>query len=169
MNHSFLNIDNALEAETPTLFLPGWGFDGRIFRLLQPSPAWIYPENTLEPETFEPDLLHILVSKNIKPVRIIGWSMGAMLGLNFATRYPEKVESLILVSLRPRWPEHEIAELQMEFGQNPEAFLKKFYRKCFLGDKQSYENFTKIPEPLYPNTTDIKVERLQRGLEFLRF
>ena len=28
--------------------------------------------------------------------------MGAMLGLNFAAKYPEKVESLILVSFRSR-------------------------------------------------------------------
>jgi len=167
MNNSFKTIDLIHEAKTPTFFLPGWGFDGRVLSLLQPYPAWIYPENTLDPETFEQNLLHLLVSKNIKPIRIIGWSMGAMLGLNFAAKHPDKVESLILVSLRSHWPGHEIKELQVEFGQNPEAFLKNFYRKCFLGDKKSYRNFCKTIEPLYLNAIDINSERLQQGLEFL--
>jgi malonyl-CoA O-methyltransferase len=168
MSHSFLNIDQGLEAKTPTVFLPGWGFDGRILRLLKPSPSWIYPEAFLDPDILEQDLLHFLTSKNIKPIRIIGWSMGAMLGLNFVAKYPEKVESLILISLRPQWPEHEIKELQVEFAENPEAFIKNFYRKCFLGDKQSYRNFCKTVEPFYLNAIDMNVERLQRGLEFLK-
>ena len=167
MSHSFKIIDLIHEAKTPTLFLPGWGFDGRVLRLLQPSPPWIYPENTLDPETFEQDLLHSLASNNIKPIRIIGWSMGAMLGLDFTVKYPEKVESLILVSLRSHWPEHEITELQVDFERNPEAFLKDFYRKCFLGDKYSYRNFCKTLEPLYLNAIDKNFERLQQGLEFL--
>jgi len=167
MNHSFLNIDQDFDTKMPTVFLPGWGFDGRILRLLKPSPDWICPDITLDPETFEPDLLHFLVSKNIKPIRIIGWSMGAMLGLDFAAMYPEKVESLILVSLRSHWPGHEIKKLQVEFTENRDAFLKDFYRKCFLGDKEYYRNFCRTLKPLYLNEAEMNIERLQRGLKFL--
>jgi malonyl-ACP O-methyltransferase BioC len=167
MNHSFLNIDQDIDKKKVTVFLPGWGFDGRILRLLNPSPSWICPENTIDPETLEADLLHLIGSKNIKPVRIIGWSMGAMLGLDFAVNHPGKVESLVLVSLRPDWPGHEIKELQLELTENRDAFLKNFYRKCFLGDKESYRNFCRNLEPLYLNAMDMNGERLQRGLKFL--
>jgi len=165
MNHSFLNIEQAGDQKTVTVFLPGWGFDGRILRLLKPSPSWICPESTVDPETFEADLLHLLDSQKLKSVRIIGWSMGAMLGLDFAANHSKKVESLVLVSLRPYWPGPEIKELQLHLAENREAFLKNFYRKCFLGDRESYGNFSNSLEPLYLNT--MNSERLQKGLHFL--
>ena len=165
MNHSFLNIEPHIDKKTITVFLPGWGFDGRILRLIKPSPAWICPEDSIDPQTFSADLLHFLEANNSKPVRIIGWSMGAMLGLDFAASHPEKVESLVLVSLRAHWPGHEIKELQLQLTENRVAFLKNFYRKCFLGDKESYRNFCISLEPLYLNT--INTQRLQQGLHFL--
>ena len=168
MNHSFLNIDQGLDTKTPTVFLPGWGFDGRILRLLNPFPSWIYPETFLEPGTIEQDILHLVAECNIKRIRIVGWSIGAMLGLDFAAKYPEKVGSLILISLRSHWPEHEIKKLQVEFAENPENFLKGFYRKCFLGDKESYRNFCKTLEPLYLKDIDTNGGKLQQGLDFLK-
>jgi malonyl-CoA O-methyltransferase len=167
MSHTFRNIDHDPESKTPTIFLPGWGFDGRILRLLIPSPSWIYPETFLDPDTIEQDILDLIKENNNKRIRIIGWSLGAMLGLDFTAMHPEKVESLTLVSLRSRWPDHEIKELQLEFSQAPEAFLKGFYRKCFLGDKQSYRVFCKHLESLYLAAIDMNIDRLQRGLEFL--
>jgi malonyl-CoA O-methyltransferase len=168
MSHSFLNIAQGLATETPTIFLPGWGFDGRILRLLSPFPSWIYPETFLDPDTMKQDIANLIATKNIEKIRIVGWSMGAMLGLDFATKYPEKVDSLILVSLRSGWPQHEIRQLQVEFGQDPENFLKGFYRKCFLGDKESYRNFCKTLEPLYLKDIDTNAGKLQHGLDFLK-
>ena len=167
MNHSFLNIDQGLDANIPTVFLPGWGFDGRTLHLLYPLPSWIYPETFLDPDTIEQNILQLVTECKIKRIRIIGWSLGAMLGFNFAVRYPERVASLTLVSLRPIWPKAEVTKLQVEFAENPEAFLKNFYRKCFLGDKQSYRSFCTTLEPLYLNAIDTNAERLQRGLRFL--
>jgi malonyl-CoA O-methyltransferase len=165
MNHSFLNLKQDFNKKTVTVFLPGWGFDGRILRLLKPSPNWICPENFIDPQTFTADLLHLLDANNSKPVRIIGWSMGAMLGLDFAASHPEKIESLILISLRSHWPGSEIKELQLQLVENRAAFLKNFYRKCFLGDKESYSNFCSSLESFYLNT--MNTERLQQGLHFL--
>ena len=167
MSHSFQNMELHPNAGVPTVFLPGWGFDGRIVHLFRPAPNWIYPENTLDPETITQDLLHLLISKNIKKVRLVGWSMGAMLGLEFAARHSNLIESLLLVSLRTHWPAPEIKEIRAEFSQNPEAFLKNFYRKCFLGDKQAYNNFRATLEPLYLAAIQTNSERLQRGLDFL--
>ena len=168
MNHSFQ--DNALlktGSGTPTLFLPGWGFDGRIIRLLEPMPHWIYPETPLDPETFMQELLRFLAAKNIRNLRIAGWSMGAMLGLEFAARHRDLLDSLLLVSLRDHWPEHEIKEIRAELSLNPEAFLKGFYRKCFLGDKKAYRKFCASLEPLYLAAVKTNIGRLQRGLDFL--
>ena len=167
MNHSFQNIEVTAAAGTPTLFLPGWGFDGRIALLLKPAPHWIYPENLLDPVSFTEDLQQFLFSANIRKVRIVGWSMGAMLGLEFAARHRDLVESLVLVSLRPHWPAPEIQKIRVEFSRDPEAFLKSFYRKCFLGDKKAYREFCTTLEPLYLAAIKTNNERLQRGLDFL--
>ena len=100
MSHSFFNVNQSPDAKIPTVFLPGWGFNGRILRLLKPSPSWISPQTFLDPDTIEEEVLHLIAQCNIQKIRIIGWSMGAMLGLDFAAKYPEKIDSLILVSCR---------------------------------------------------------------------
>ncbi|MFC1837828.1 alpha/beta fold hydrolase [Thermodesulfobacteriota bacterium] len=167
MSHTFQNIDQAPDKKTPAVFLPGWGFDGRVLRLLKPSPSWIFPENFLSPDTIEQDLLRLCSEKNISRIRIIGWSMGAMLGLEFAARNPEKVDSMVLVSLRHKWPQSEVKELQNDFSKAPASFLKNFYRKCFLGDRLSYQDFCTTLEPLYLNAAEMNAKRLERGLAFL--
>ena len=167
MNHSFVNTESASGTVIPTLFLPGWGFDGRILQLLKPAPAWIYPDTPLDPETIAQDLLHLLAAKSCKKVRLVGWSMGAMLGLGFSAGHADLIESLVLVSLRNHWPGSEISGIRAEFSQNPESFLKDFYRKCFIGDKQAYRNFCTRLEPLYLRDMKKYRERLLRGLDFL--
>jgi malonyl-CoA O-methyltransferase len=167
MNHSFQNIGPYPGTGPPTFFLPGWGFDGSILRLLKPAPHWIYPADLLDPETFAQDLLQFLGAKNISKVRLVGWSMGAMLGLEFAAKHRDLLDSLVLVSLRPHWPAPEIRELLAEFSLHPESFLTDFYRKCFLGDKAAYRNFRATLEPLYLAAIKTNSARLQRGLDFL--
>lgn len=168
MRHSFGNIATANGAQVPTIFLPGWAFDGNVLGLVKPMPQWIFPQTMLDPDTLVQDLYALLSEENIGPVRIIGWSMGARLALDFAGNYPGKVTSLTLVSLRHHWPKDETDRLWREFIDTPTAFLKTFYRKCFLGDKSSYAKFTKQVEPRYLSLLDTPVfDRLQRGLEYL--
>jgi len=167
MNHSFENIESSIGVKTPTIFLPGWAFDGKILQLLKPVPAWVYPEDMLDPQTIAQDLLQLAAEKNIKKFQLVGWSMGAMLGLEFAARHSGLVDSLVLISFRPHWPEPEIDAIRAEFSKDPAAFLKGFYRKCFLGDKQIYKKFCTDLEPLYIEKVEKKFARLQRGLDFL--
>ena len=167
MNHSFQNIALHPGTGIPTLFLPGWGFDGSILRLLKPAPEWISPATPLDPETFSLDLQKFLVANNIRKVRLVGWSMGAMLALEFGAKQRDLVDSLVLISLRSHWPANEIKELKAEFLRNPEAFLKDFYRKCFIGDRATYRNFCSTLEPLYLAALQTNKARLERGLDFL--
>ena len=167
MNNCFQTSTPIGPTGIPTVFLPGWGFDGRILRLMHPAPAWIHPQGIIDPDTLETDLLHFLDMHNIKKTRIIGWSMGGMLGLDFAARHPDRVDSLLCVSLRGQWPGEEIAALKTEFAENPGAFLRSFYRKCFLGEKDLYRDFCRILEPHYLDPAVVNVAVLQCGLDFL--
>jgi len=167
MSHSFQNIEFHPDTGAPTIFLPGWAFDGRIVRLLKPAPNWIYPETPLDPATFKQDLSQFLISKKIRKARLVGWSLGAMLGLEFAAQYSDLIEALVLVSLRAHWPAHEVETIRAEFSREPEPFLKSFYRKCFLGEKEAYRNFCVTLEPLYIEAIETNSARLQSGLSYL--
>lgn len=167
MSHSFQNTDSIESTGFVTVFLPGWAFDGRILELIKPVPKWIYPGKIIDPQTIDQELLQLAAEKNIKKFRLIGWSMGAMLGLNFAAKYPNLVDSLILVSLRSHWPEREVETVKSKFHLDPTAFLKDFYRKCFLGDKQTYRNFSNGLEHFYLAEIDKNFDQLLQGLDFL--
>ena len=167
MNHSFKNTDLPARGEIPTVFLPGWAFDGTILQLFNPSPSWIYPEVPIDPQTIERDLLRLLDALRVRQVRIVGWSMGAMLGLEFASRHQHLVNSLDLVSFRRHWPDHEMKEIKAEYSRDPATFLRNFYRKCFLGDKTTYRKFCITLENVYLESANYYNDRLQRGLEYL--
>ena len=168
MHHLFKNTAAAKATPTPTVFLPGWAFDGYVLGLVKPMPHWIFPESMLDPHTLVEDLYSLLAKEDIGPIRLIGWSMGASLALAFAGSYPEKVASLTLVSLRHQWSRKETDQLTRDFADDPAAFLKTFYRKCFLGDRSSYKNFSRLLEPRYIKLlgTDV-LDCLQRGLDYL--
>lgn len=167
MHHSFHNITHQPGAGAPTIFLPGWGFDGRILHLVKPLPNWIYPGTFIDPACIREDLLAFFPTENIRKARLVGWSMGAMVGLEFAAAYEDLIDSLVLVSLRNHWPGHEVEAILAEFSHDPETFLKGFYRKCFLGDKQAYRNFQTRLEPLYLSAIKTNSEQLYRGLHYL--
>ena len=71
------------------------------------------------------------------------------------------------VALRGRWPGREIKEIQAEFSRIPESFLQDFYRKCFLGDKKAYRDFTATLQPLYLAAAAANRNLLQHGLDYL--
>jgi malonyl-ACP O-methyltransferase BioC len=167
MSHSFKNTARRFNTGPPVLFLPGWGFDGGIIRLFKPVPDWIYPVAFLDPDTIEKDLLHLLAAEKISKVRLVGWSMGAMMGLEFAAKHRDLIDSLLLVSLRNHWPAPEIREIRAEFSRQPEAFLQSFYRKCFLGNKDAYKNFSSTLESHYLRALPANMDRLRRGIDFL--
>jgi esterase len=52
-------------------------------------------------ETLNDDILHLMNHLNINKIILIGHSMGGKIAMNFATNYPEKVESLFVVDVAP--------------------------------------------------------------------
>lgn len=170
MHHSFTKTAAggrlAEHQETPVIFLPGWGFDGRICTLIQPAVDWIYPETMLDPKTLVPDILAYMESTGIGRVELVGWSMGGMLALDFARKHPECVSKLTLVSMRARWPAHEISRLRQELAADPTGFLKGFYRKCFIGNREK-SIFAATLQPEYLAAAETAQDLLQRGLDYL--
>jgi malonyl-CoA O-methyltransferase len=150
----------------PTIFLPGWGFDGRICELMEPPPAWFYPLTPIDPTSLINELLAFLETRKLRQAVLIGWSMGANLALDFAREHPDRVSTLILIAMRRHWPSAEIEAIRRELLEEPTTFLAAFYRKCFLGHKEGYKRFkARFPSPAHP---DIDIKILTRGLDYLQ-
>lgn len=170
MDHNFNRPDHGRpptqDATLPVLFLPGWGFDGRIVELIgSPARWWMYPTTMVDPSTMVNDLAAFLDSAGIEQIELVGWSMGANLALDFARTYPDRVAALILVALRHHWPVDEIKAIDADLRADPAQLLMTFYRKCFLGHRSAYRRFVKFLQNDYIRR--VNTELLCKGLAYL--
>lgn len=55
------------------------------------------------------DILELMLSENIDRAHILGHSMGGKVAMNFAARYTDRIEKLVIVDIAPRYypPHHE--------------------------------------------------------------
>jgi len=110
--------------------IPGWATDYRIFGALDLKFNYILPLD-FSPFTFEKGLAGTLRENNIKRVSLLGWSLGGFVAQEFAAKNRESVDNLILVSVRRRYTEGDIAEARRAILKNRKGYLYKFYQMCF--------------------------------------
>jgi malonyl-ACP O-methyltransferase BioC len=156
---------NKAATDLPVIFLPGWGFSGRIIELVRPSLPWIYPEGPIDPDCFQEDLLALFERLGPVRLRLVGWSMGAHLALDFAREHPGRVEELYLLAMRHARPAAEIEAIRRELTHDPQGFLATFYRKCFLGERRHYQLFQAEMEEEWLREPMLAI--LHRGLDYL--
>jgi malonyl-CoA O-methyltransferase len=149
-----------------TVFLPGWGFDGRVIELAEREQQWVFPGSRLPPAATIEGLAAFLDQQQIGSIVLAGWSLGAYLAIDFALLYPERIKSLYLLATRQAWPPAEIAQIRAEFAADPRRFLQTFYRKCFLGDPPGYRKFRATLEESY--LADLAAAPLAAGLAYLQ-
>lgn len=156
---NFTHIDNGTghEHKAPLVFLPGWGFDGKIASL----GHWPAHVNLLVPTQFchpgvVEELRTYLAEMEIDKVALAGWSMGANLAWQFTTSYPGLVSSVTLLAGRSHWPSLEIAAIKADLGGDWHKSMQGFYRKCFLGHKPLYRRFVETMESDYLQRLDIQ-------------
>ena len=157
---------NESRSSAPLVFLPGWAFDGRVLQLRRDldCPA---PPGLLDPPVLFADFGAWLDRQAIERCQLLGWSLGGLCALELARRYPGRVEALHLLAVRAAWPADELAAIRRELEGQPEDFLRSFYRKCFLGYRESYRRFQRELEADYLAQALQAPELLLRGLDFL--
>lgn len=108
------------------VLLPGWATDRRVFSTLD------LPCNYLLVDEFSPFGFADVLAEHLPPrVSLLGWSLGGFVAADYAARFPERVEELILVSVRPGYPAAEIAAMRSDLERNRRGRLIKFYNDCF--------------------------------------
>ncbi|MEN8135103.1 MAG: alpha/beta fold hydrolase [Thermodesulfobacteriota bacterium] len=162
---SFSNSTNPNQGNC-SVFLPGWGFDGRVTELADHPHPWLAPDTPLDPAATADTLANFLDQQKIESIILAGWSMGAYLAIDFALLYPERIKALYLLAIRQSWPAQELDQIRAELYDNPVKFMKTFYRKCFLGHKPSYRKFTDSLEESY--LTNLDPVALEAGLVYLQ-
>ena len=83
--------DQQIPIKDCPVFLPGWGFDGRITELADLPQPFLSATTFLNPGTAGASLASFLDAKGIESIILSGWSMGAYLAMDFALAFPKRV------------------------------------------------------------------------------
>lgn len=144
---------------------PGWATDYRIFDSLDLSYNYLLPMD-FSPFDFKQSLSKFLDVNSIDRVSLFGWSIGGFLVSEFAAENTEKVDELILLSIRKRYDRKVLEEIMLKIEKNRRAFLYKFYLDCFSGhDNQGICWFK--GHLLKKYLDKMSVEYLLEGLDYL--
>ena len=130
----FRYIDRA--KERLLVLMPGWACDERIFATLDLEFNYLMPLE-FSPFTLKKALLERLKKDSLKKVSLFGWSLGGFVAAEFAAKYPDLIDEVILVSIRKRYNLEELAETRKSLTKNKKGYLYKFYTLCFCDKEQN--------------------------------
>jgi pimeloyl-[acyl-carrier protein] methyl ester esterase len=94
-------------------------------------------------------------------MRLIGWSMGGMIAIMVAAKYPEKVSELVLVSTTPKF----IASPDFPFGL-PLALLRRLEKRIKSEGIKAFHSLV-FPDGHSAGLADLTVEQALRELAAL--
>lgn len=147
------------------LLLPGWATDYRIFSNLDLSYNYLLPVE-YNPFDFEKELAEFLKKESIDNISLLGWSMGGLLASDFASRNPERVDELILVSTQKKFNPELLEDIKHKIKENKKTFLYKFYLNFF--SEEDREGLSWFKENLLMAYIDeLKLDSLLNGLDYL--
>ncbi|MGB3097141.1 MAG: alpha/beta hydrolase [Candidatus Deferrimicrobiaceae bacterium] len=147
------------------VLLPGFATDYRIFEGLAPDANRICPLN-VDPHRFAEQLFGYLQGTGVGRVTLFGWSLGAFLATDFAVRYSESVDRLVLVGARKHYDRDGLDQFGRSMREDRKQCLLEFYTRCFLPTQRAaYRRFRETL--LSPYLQEMEAGRLLRDLEYL--
>ena len=162
----WLMIERGEGQRIPLVLIPGWGFTGAV---LKDHPVFAGETLVMSTGFTSPDMLvglvEFLQGQDIAQVRILGWSMGGNIGVDFTIQHPELVVSLTLAAVRNHWSAEDIDFTRQGLFDATGVGMETFYRKCFLGAKADYRQFANTLLSSYAQKGD--VDLLDAGLTYL--
>jgi len=147
------------------ILIPGWASDYRIFAALDLNYNYLLPIK-FSPFSFKEDLSKALNKNSIGRISLFGWSLGGFLAGDFASGSPDRVDELILLSIRIRFQRNTLKETKLKLKENAKAYLYKFYAEWFSpSDKENAPWFKKNLFSRY--IRQFQPEDLLSGLDYL--
>ena len=139
------------------------------------------PDVPYSMEMFVDDIVGLLDYLRIKRVHLIGLSLGGMIGLNFVSKYPNKVNKLVLINTLAQLPDDfdpetyinskikalELAKKdpEMSFWQSTHfGFYPKFRRKMRSNPKEKFYGLWSVEDVLSYYKTDPPTARDVRNI-----
>jgi len=116
--------------EDTAVLVPGWACDYRIFASLDLRFNYLLPLD-FSPFNFEKDILAALKRHGLGKISLFGHSLGGFAASDFASRHPDRVVRLIMVSVRKRYPAKGLTDIRAYLYKNKKAYLYRFYHSCF--------------------------------------
>lgn len=119
----------------PILFLPGFGFKATIWQAgLDVSLNAIF-QNLPDGKTLQ-EITDNTVKHIKDPVTLVAWSLGGLVAMDLAHRYPDKIKKLILVATTPQfsatdnWPGIS-SKVQKQFLHIAENHMDQLLNRFF--------------------------------------
>ena len=145
--------------------IPGWATDYRIFNTLDLNYNYLLPIEYY-PFNFVKELRGALDRESIDKISLFGWSMGGFLASDFASKNPDRVDKLILLSVQEKFKPHLLQDIKLKLKKNKRAFLYKLYFNYFSeADQEGLSWFKK--RLLMSYIDELKLEGLLCGLDYL--
>lgn len=150
--------------DAPLVLIHGWANDGQIwqqslaqFQTLSSVLVVELPGFGLSPivSDYSLETLLELLHQALPPkCHIVGWSLGAMLSMKLAERFPDQINSLLLLACNAKfvatedWPaamsEQTFKGFQCSFEENPAATIKQFHSLQTLSDAQARKKLKQL-------------------------
>ena len=142
---------------SPMLFLHGWGQSRQIW--YQQMPAFPDAQFLNLPghggSDEHDDWIEALAEHlSESPAIIVGWSLGGMIGMQLALRYPEKVKGLVLISTTPsfcnrsNWnhgcQQETFDAFESGIKENSPKTLSRFFMLMLQGDAINRSDYNRI-------------------------
>ena len=172
--------------EKNILFFTGWGATCSVWEGIIPALDQGYQINCITPSwagnnsygsLSDIDAYVENVAKTIQSrVNIISWSMGGLIAIKLASRYPDLVSSICFVSSVPNFVSHDntnsgidfdwFAQFELNFANEPIATIKKFYVLQTMNDEFAKDALKRIK--LYCDPQQFDLDECRFGLELLK-
>lgn len=172
--------------QTPIVLLHGWGVSGNSWQPLVPelqkiANIWVidlpgFGASDMLPVFTSEAVLTLLAEKLPPSMYLMGWSLGGMLAVEFAQKYPARVRKLVTLGSnacfveKADWPEampkQVNAAFNSEFKTNPQLTLKRFYGILTQGSLHERELLKTLRKKCLPNIDDIN-DNWHQALQYL--
>lgn len=117
------------------VIIPGWATDYKIFAQLEINYNYLLT-TSLFLHDFDSKLIEACKEHDLTSVSLFGVSLGGFLASRFAALHPRRIEALIMVGIRQKYPAHDIEQVIKYVTENKKAYLYKFYCRCFRDTRQ---------------------------------